>query len=325
MAFQILIKNKRTTSYHLELKMFSHVSPRRMTAAVYYAATGVASLPRTLSYVKMCRSLSTFPFSTPVSKAAATDKEAMKVKSVDAPSVLTNNPLTKFVTLMRTYQKGVMTIFQNSQKVKTLKSEIALKEAKAKEAGDLEFKYRLSRQEFLLIHQSKEDIGKTIPFIVLAILLPESIPLVILKAPSMIPWPCWTEGQKLSRREKAVEERKQLVLEFMNWPEHREVLVPLQEDSTSPVVQFQEDASVKRMASLYPDAFDLTLIKGKSNLALLNQFLGLPKFGSASRQRTRLQECMSFLRQDDQFIVDEGLLESFNEEEVIDCCEKRGM
>jgi hypothetical protein len=70
----------------------------------------------------------------------------------------------------------------------------------------------LTRPEFQLVNRNLSDIRCLVPFMFILVLLPESIPVIILYAPTLIPETCWTRYDLISKtiREQVLARRKRI-------------------------------------------------------------------------------------------------------------------
>lgn len=100
------------------------------------------------------------------------------------------------IQLAKFYYRGVKLIF-------TRRKDISLIRARIKNGGS-----PLTRWEYRLIHKQEDDVKKVVPFLIIALLLEEVIPLIAIYAPFMLPSTCILPSQRqrieAKRNEKAI-------------------------------------------------------------------------------------------------------------------------
>jgi hypothetical protein len=74
----------------------------------------------------------------------------------------------------------------------------------------------INREEFLLCHRNDQDISKMIPFIIVSLILPEIIPIIILKMSHMIPSPFFSSSQLMGKRMALNKSRKEIAFSWIN-------------------------------------------------------------------------------------------------------------
>ncbi|KAJ2936563.1 hypothetical protein H1R20_g540, partial [Candolleomyces eurysporus] len=104
--------------------------------------------------------------------------------------------LHKAIELAKFYFRGVKLIFSRRR-------EIAAIRARIKAGGS-----PLTRAEYRFIRTQKDDVNKVVPFLIIALLLEEVIPLIAIYAPFMLPSTCILPSQRArieaKRAEKAL-------------------------------------------------------------------------------------------------------------------------
>ncbi|KAJ3212466.1 hypothetical protein HDU83_007325 [Entophlyctis luteolus] len=113
-----------------------------------------------------------------------------------------NNLIEASRAAFRLYYNGSKQLYRNSKAAAALVAE----QKKAAREGRPAPSW--SRQDFLLVKQTSLDMRKLPLFLVLAIVLPESIPFVLKFAPSMIPSTCVSADQLAKMRLKLSETRR---------------------------------------------------------------------------------------------------------------------
>ncbi|KAJ3055326.1 hypothetical protein HK097_010826 [Rhizophlyctis rosea] len=191
-----------------------------------------------------------------------------------------------------------------------------------KVAKNLKFKsdyegYELTRKEYMLIERNKEDKRRLYPFFALLIILPESIPIVLLKAPGMIPSTMQStadvEKRWAAARKTRLELGKQIVADPSKYGLHAS---PESFLKSSFLFSLSRDQSTAKNFSL--DSLSSTQLK------TINQYLGLWRFGPAGMLRKPLKNHLEVVRGDDKFLVREGI-ESLSLTDLRAACEARGI
>ncbi|KAF8629939.1 hypothetical protein AX15_003178 [Amanita polypyramis BW_CC] len=140
----------------------------------------------------------------PLTPSLGSAKEVSKrdIEEAEAHGILTPPPadanwfrttLHKVIQLAKFYYRGVKLIFVRRKEVLEIKARI--------KAGGTS----LTRSEHRLIAVQKDDIRKVIPFIVIALLLEEIIPLIAIYLPSLLPSTCILPSQRARIEEKKEE------------------------------------------------------------------------------------------------------------------------
>ncbi|KAJ1652373.1 hypothetical protein IWQ61_007281 [Dispira simplex] len=204
--------------------------------------------------------------------------------------------MEKTKKLFRFYWNGIKQIQRNRVTAKQLTQKMNRGEA-------------LSRSEFLLIHRASSDVKKVIPFVVVAIILPELLPFLLVFAPGMFPSTCVTEEQLVKKRKSAKETRQVI---------HDAVVKASGENSG-----FVNLPNIIRLADTYQWDLDIHNLD-KPALKNFGRFLGIGSVGMKHRLRDKLARHLDFLREDDKMIRKEGV-ETLSAPELHEACEARGM
>lgn len=101
--------------------------------------------------------------------------------------------LHKAIELAKFYFRGVKLIFSRRKQIAAIRARI-------KEGGP-----PLTRAEFRFIATQKDDVNKVIPFLIIALLLEEVIPLIAIYAPFMLPSTCILPSQRARIESKKAE------------------------------------------------------------------------------------------------------------------------
>ncbi|KAI8582617.1 hypothetical protein K450DRAFT_226116 [Umbelopsis ramanniana AG] len=188
---------------------------------------------------------------------------------------------------------------------KTTKS---LKEKVSKEG------HVLTRDEFQLIHLSEKDMIKLIPFAAIFLILAESIPLVVMFAPGLVPSTCVTPSQMKKQREKMYNKRLEM---------SKNVVESTSRVEGISVSDFLSHANVCRLAKRYEMDFNLANIDRK-HLSSYCRFMGLPSYGTHGMLRKRLDKYLDYIVRDDKYIAEEGV-DQLDMAELEQAAEERGM
>ncbi|KIL68944.1 hypothetical protein M378DRAFT_158100 [Amanita muscaria Koide BX008] len=159
-----------------------------------------ASLPVTFAPTQS-RDPQPLPSSSP-SFGTAKVVSKRDIEEAQAHGILTPPPpnanwfrktLHKGIQLAKFYYRGVKLIFIRRKEISAIRARIR--------AGGIP----MTRSEFRLIATQKSDVRKVIPFIVIALLLEEIIPLIAIYLPSMLPSTCILPSQRARIEEKKTE------------------------------------------------------------------------------------------------------------------------
>lgn len=185
----------------------------------------------------------------------------------------------------------------------------------------------MTRREFLLCHRNDQDISKLAPFMIISILIPEIIPIIVLKFPQMIPSTFFSTEQISTKRKALNDTRREIALAVMNEAIHSHHL-DLRDIGESGLLSV---AFVKRvLKEADPSIYNLDSLEW-ARLQQVAVFFGISKWNIPSWIRQDLQKHFEFLRKDEteylgQSIDDHGaILNSLSMEEVEEACEARGI
>ncbi|GAW01807.1 LETM1 and EF-hand domain-containing protein anon- mitochondrial [Lentinula edodes] len=155
------------------------------------------------------------------------------------------------------------------------------------------------RQESRLINLQRRDVTKLIPFLVMAIVVEELIPVAAIYAPFMLPSTCILPGQ-LAR----IEEKKNL----------------------KAVASASEAQGI--LAKIRKNAVDGTLpisaLKGTGSAVVVCGLLRLPTFGNDLLRTWRIRRHLDFLQTDDRMLIQEKAEDSLSDHDVAQALEERG-
>ncbi|KAI8993584.1 LETM1-like protein-domain-containing protein [Pilobolus umbonatus] len=205
--------------------------------------------------------------------------------------------------LVRFYKDGIKLLWSN-------KKEAQLIMQKVKNES-----YEWTRSEYQLVHQSKKDVVKLIPFAFVFLILPESIPLLVLYVPGMVPSTCVKESQLMKQREKLDKIRQKMNMNVLKSAEQIEAISP--ED-------FLNRTKFLRINKQYGFDFDLSRID-RRHLESYCRFMGISDFGTQGILKRRLTQYLDYIMEDDKLIVKEDLVDKLNHAELSKAIEERGM
>ncbi|KZV95144.1 hypothetical protein EXIGLDRAFT_735914 [Exidia glandulosa HHB12029] len=160
----------------------------------------------------------------------------------------------------------------------------------------------LTRPEWLLVHTSKDDVKRVVPFVLVACILEEALPFIVLYFPGFLPSTCTLPSQKQRMAEQRAE-RQQLALH-----NNREALAAMA----------QQPAGVS-LHSL--DARGLSALCGLFDLS--------SRFAPSFLLRSRLNSRLAFVTEDDGYLANElaqsRSLAHLTPEELRDALLQRGL
>ncbi|KAJ3035259.1 hypothetical protein HDV00_004119 [Rhizophlyctis rosea] len=215
------------------------------------------------------------------------------------------NPLAAAKAMFKQYWEGIKLLRKETGIARDLQN-------RSKTEG-----YELTRRDYMLIKRNQEDIKRLYPFFALLIILPESIPIVLLRVPSMIPSTCQSQEQVEKRWKQARENRLQIGKEATSNLDQYGLHAPV-ESFLSPSFLFSlsRDASAAKRFSV--DSLSPVQLK------TINKYLGLWRFGPAAMLRGPLKSHLEVVRGDDEYLIKEGI-ESLDVTELRAANEARGI
>ncbi|KAJ6558575.1 hypothetical protein DFH09DRAFT_1163249 [Mycena vulgaris] len=194
--------------------------------------------------------------------------------------------LHKVIQLGKFYIRGVKLVWTRQKITRAIKKRVA--------AGGAP----LERWEHRLLPTQSSDMKRLVPFIVIALILEEVIPLIVLYAPGMLPTTCLLPSQRDRIQEKGTDK----VLALMT--KERPVLQALTQAA---------DGGVLPVASL--QTRDIKTICG---------LLRLPTGGLQRLRLQRLQLHLSFVEKDDAFLMKEDL-GGLSSQDLLQALHERGI
>lgn len=189
--------------------------------------------------------------------------------------------LTKF------YFRGAKLIYTRQGDIKAIKNRVR--------SGGLP----ISRFEGRLIETQRQDINKVIPFLVIAVLLEELIPVIAIYTPFMLPSPCLLPAQ----RERIEEKKAQKALSTLS--------------STRPMF-------LALQAKSEGGKLPLTALREPGSAAMVCSILRLPTFGIDPLRLWRIRRHLRFITSDDQLLIRDDLLKLMTKEDLYQALVERG-
>ncbi|XP_006460974.1 hypothetical protein AGABI2DRAFT_192547 [Agaricus bisporus var. bisporus H97] len=193
----------------------------------------------------------------------------------------------KGIQLAKFYFRGIKLIFVRSRQVSQIRSRV-------RSGGS-----PMTRAEFRFIQTQKKDINKVIPFVIIALLLEEVIPLIAIYAPSLLPSTCILPSQQ----ERIQEEKIQKALSSRR--NHAALLTELR-SKESPESYLSIDA-----------------IRSQDAPSVFCGLLGLTVFGFDALRIHRIRRHLSFLAEDDHFLLQDQ--SQLSQKELMEALKERGL
>ncbi|KAG5716312.1 hypothetical protein E4T56_gene10699 [Termitomyces sp. T112] len=197
--------------------------------------------------------------------------------------------LHKVIEIAKFYYHGVKLIF-------TRRKEINLIRARIKAGGS-----PLTRSEFRLIHTQKSDINKVVPFLFIALLLEEIIPLIAIYAPFMLPSTCILPSQRERIDAKRADKASAFALEYR----HIFNLLKLAESPAGHI--------------------PLTALRSADAPAAVCGVLRISTVGIDALRTRRIQKHLQFIAEDDQLLIQDRRLDDLSPKELEETLGERGI
>lgn len=197
--------------------------------------------------------------------------------------------LHKAIQLAKFYYAGVKLIFVRRKQVYQIRSRI--------KAGGRP----LSRFENRIIKTQKDDVNKVIPFIFIALLLEEVIPLIAIYAPFMLPSTCILPSQRARIEAK----RTDKAIAFSR--------------------NFRPLFAQLKLKEGPAGHLSIDILKEDEVSFALCGLLRLSTAGFNALRIRRIKRHVEFLAIDDQLLLQDGLLGQLSEKDLDQALEERGM
>ncbi|KAK7035258.1 hypothetical protein VNI00_012025 [Paramarasmius palmivorus] len=189
--------------------------------------------------------------------------------------------LTKF------YFRGAKLIYLRQKEIGAIKRRIR--------SGGLE----LTRAEGRLIELQRKDINKVIPFITIAVLLEELVPVIALYAPFMLPSTCILPAQR-----DRIEEKK--ALKALTSSNNSRALI------------------LSMKAKAHDGKLPLTALSGTGLATVVCSLLRLPTFGVDPLRLWRIRRHLRFITNDDNLLLKDNLLDTMDKHDLEQALSERG-
>ncbi|SAM05606.1 hypothetical protein [Absidia glauca] len=237
---------------------------------------------------------------TTVSKEAVPEKAT--TEEAKAPTSYLGKLYQQSKELVVFYKDGLKLLWSNNKQSKSLLQ-------KVQQEG-----YVLNRSEYQLIHHNRIDMQKLIPFSLIFLILPESIPFFVVFVPAVVPSTCVKESQVRKQREKRDKLRQTMSANVLKSAENVKGISP--ED-------FLSIPKFAKIAKHYGYDFELNQID-RPHLASYCRFMGLNGYGTRGMLKKRLDKHFEYLKKDDKLLAQEGM-ESLTLPQLQQAIEERGM
>ncbi|KAG6891734.1 hypothetical protein C0992_006154 [Termitomyces sp. T32_za158] len=217
--------------------------------------------------------------------------------------------LHKAIEIAKFYYRGTKLIF-------TRLKEINLIHARIKAGGS-----PLTRSEYRLIRTQKSDMNKVVPFLFIALLLEEIIPLIAIYAPFMLPSTCILPSQRERIDAKRADKATAFALEYRH-------LFNLLKQAESPPGHIPLTALKSAGASLAVCGYVTTSTACSYHISYDQQIyriLRISTVGIDSLRIRRIQNHLKFIAEDDQLLIQDRLLDHMFPKELEEALGERGM
>ncbi|KAF5389427.1 hypothetical protein D9757_004370 [Collybiopsis confluens] len=191
------------------------------------------------------------------------------------------------IELAKFYFRGAKLIYTRGKEVNAIKARI-------RSGG-----FPLTRAEGRLIHLQRKDVTKLVPFIIMAIVLEELIPVAAIYAPFMLPSTCILPGQRSRIDEKKTRKATASAA-----------------DASHVLAQIRKNAVNGTISS--------SALSGTGSASIICSLLRLPTFGNDFFRIWRIQRHLRFIQNDDSLILQDKLQDELNDHDLAWALEERG-
>ncbi|KAJ7502769.1 hypothetical protein B0H11DRAFT_1986245 [Mycena galericulata] len=195
--------------------------------------------------------------------------------------------LHKAIQLGKFYYRGVKLVYTRSKITRDIKKRV--------QGGGAP----LERWEFRMLHTQSADLKRVIPFVLIALVLEELIPVIILWAPRMLPSTCILPSQRERIQEKATDAALALV-----------------------TAHGPKLAELTRAANA--GEIPLNSISSAEVLKVLCGLLQLSSSGLDVLRIRRIRKHLTFIEQDDALLIKEGI-QNLSAQDVLQALNERGV
>ncbi|KAG6908387.1 hypothetical protein DXG01_004816 [Tephrocybe rancida] len=240
------------------------------------------------------------PGPAPLPSLSASKKEAQRdIEDAEAHGILKPPPeganwaqrtLHKAIQIAKFYYNGVKLIFIR-------RKEINLIRARIKAGGSL-----LTRAEYRLIRTQKSDINKVVPFLFIALLLEEIIPLIAIYAPFMLPSTCILPSQRERIETKRADKATAFSLEY------RHIYNQL-----------------KQAEPPAPGLLPLEALTQPGATTAICGLLRISTVGIDALRIRRIKNHLRFIAEDDKLLIQDQLLDKLSPKDLEDALGERGI
>ncbi|KAI8335715.1 LETM1-like protein-domain-containing protein [Chlamydoabsidia padenii] len=299
MAFQVPVGRSPLIAQKGNLKLYKDLN----TVA---SRTFFTSLVRSQQPIQQHSTFSSTT-ETQLNKTTTTNTTSKEVDSgtvtkAQAPTSYIGKLYQQSKELVVFYKDGLKLLWSNNKASKALVKKVQQED------------YVLNRTEYQLIHHNKINMQKLIPFSIIFMVLPESIPFFVAFVPGVVPSTCLKESQVHKQREKLDKKRQIMSANVLKSAENIKGISP--ED-------FLSIPKFTKIAKHYDYDFDLNQID-RVHLASYCRFMGLNGFGTRGMLKKRLDKHFDYLKEDDKLLRQEGV-ESLSLSQLQEAVEERGM
>jgi hypothetical protein len=208
---------------------------------------------------------------------------------------------SRFKTLFRFYTNGIGQLWRNHRAATHLRNQIKQRGVET-----------LTRAEFQQLTRARDDIRKLLPFIGVLIVLPESIPFLLVFAPGVVPSTCVLPTQKETRVSKIRGRRDDMARALVAGAKGLE---PLK------VEDVVRSDVLRELAVRHGSEYSAVDVK---QLKAFCRFLGLSEFGGMFWLQRRWNKFSMYVQEDDLLLSKQGI-GSLSVEQVAEAVEERGM
>jgi LETM1 and EF-hand domain-containing protein 1 len=171
----------------------------------------------------------------------------------------------------------------------------------------------LARDEYRLIYRNRQDFKKVVPFFLVALVVPELIPVLIIKGSNLIPSTCLSAEDKEKKLLKMAEKRSKVCLDAVAHVEKGGIFKP---------VDLMDKKILEQLAINQRQCFEFDRLPYAS-LALFSKFYGFSSFWPSFWLRKKLKAHFDYLKRDSELIKDK--VPELNKQELISALEERGI
>ncbi|KAK1229165.1 hypothetical protein PQX77_007737 [Marasmius sp. AFHP31] len=276
-------------------KLDLHPAPKKLDAS----STTPKSQPKPILSKKTTATTSS---SSPSPQPPKGENEGVKatlqrdIKNAEELGILKPAPpdANMFRKLMHSAWEMTKFYFRGAKLIYTRQGEIRVIKRRVKSGG-----VPLTRIEGRMIEQQRKDINKIVPFLIIASLLEEVVPIIALYAPFMLPSTCLLPSQ----RERI---------------EGKKTMKALSTISTS------RPRFLALKAESQDGKLPLTALRHPGSAAMVCSILRLPTFGPDPLRKWRITRHLRFISGDDHLMIKDDVLKIMTKEDMQQALDERG-